>query len=125
MSEFKGTKNWRIRESGNGFLFIEADIPNAEENGHYPRTEVMAEDYGDHSGYTETMRKHDAKLIACAPEMLEKLTSILHMSEDQGVEGCTWGDTDMSSTDVVYGYNLALEHVKQGLEELIKKATTI
>ena len=32
------TKNWRIRKVKNDF-FIEADLPNAIENGHYPRIE--------------------------------------------------------------------------------------
>ena len=55
-------------------------------------------------------------------ELEDKLKSILYMSENRGVDGCTWGDTDMSSTDVVYGYNLALSYAKEGIELLINKS---
>lgn len=58
-------------------------------------------------------------------ELENKLTSILYMSEDRGVDGCTWGDTEMSSTDVVYGYNLALENVKEGIESLLNKGKLV
>ncbi|PVH26975.1 hypothetical protein [Sphingobacterium corticibacter] len=68
--EFKGTKNWRIRRS-DGFFFIEADLPNAEQNGNYPRIEVMQEDYGDHNGYTEEIRSYDAQLISKSQQMLD------------------------------------------------------
>lgn len=64
-----------------------------------------------------------ALLISKAPEMLEKLRQILNLSENTGRAGCTYGDTEYSSLDVVYGYNLALEHVKKGIEQLIKEAT--
>lgn len=70
--EFKGTKNWRIRKHDN-FFFIEADLPNADKNGFYPRLEVMQEDFGDHNGYTKKLRLADALLISKAPEMLEML----------------------------------------------------
>lgn len=71
MSEFKGTKNWRIRKVNEDFFFIEADLPDAEKNGHYPRLEVMQEDFGEHNGYTYELRMSDALLISKAPEMLE------------------------------------------------------
>lgn len=65
--EFKGTKNWRIRyydsNDADSFFFVEADLPNAEENNHHPRLEVMQEDFGDHNGYTREMRLSDGKLI--------------------------------------------------------------
>ena len=45
---------------------------------------------------------------------------ILNISEDRGVSGCTYGDTDFDSLTVVYGYNLALEHVKSISEKALK-----
>lgn len=70
------TKNWRIRNTGDdedSMFFIEADLPDAEKNGHYPRVELMMEDYGDHNGYTHEIRMADAKLIVAAPDMLQAL----------------------------------------------------
>lgn len=70
------TKNWRIKflgEDEESLFFIEAELPDAEKTGHYPRIEVMMEDYGDHNGYTREIRMADAKLIVAAPEMLEAL----------------------------------------------------
>ena len=69
--EFKGTDNWRIREVSDGFFFIESDLPNVQKNGHYPRIEVMQEDFGEHNGYTREMRMSDARLISNAPGMLD------------------------------------------------------
>jgi len=60
------TKNWRIRDIDEHMFFVEADLPNAEENGHYPRIEVMMEDFGDHNGYTREFRRSDAELIVDA-----------------------------------------------------------
>lgn len=68
------TENWRIRRAPDSeFFFVEADLPNAVENGHYPRVEVMQEDYGDHNGYTKEIREADAELIVDAPKLLEAL----------------------------------------------------
>lgn len=54
-------------------FFIEADLPNAKENGHYPRIEVMQEDYGDHNGYTHEIRMNDAETIVNAPKIQERI----------------------------------------------------
>ena len=114
--EFKGTKGkWKVITEDDGHAVVLVD-----EGWAFGRTYIAQE---IRQGYDEG--KYDALLIAHAPELLQKLRSILFMSEERGVAGCTYGDTDMSSTDVVYGYNLALENVKEGIEELLKRATGI
>jgi len=70
-------------------------------------------------------QKANAVLFTKAPEILQALQRIFYASEERGVQGCTYGDTDMSSTDVAFGYNLALEHLKHGLEELMNQATGV
>jgi len=101
MREFKGSINWRVRKANEDFFFVEADLPNNEDEKYYPRLEVMQEDFGDHNGYTYEMRMHDAQLISCAPEMLDMLQNIVDTLES--------GDTP---------------HVYQ-IQDLITKATTI
>lgn len=68
------TKNWRIRyaepNDPESFFFVEADL---EKDGHYPRIEVMQEDFGDHNGYDRETRLADANLIVAAPKLLEAL----------------------------------------------------
>jgi hypothetical protein len=64
--------NWRVRSCKDDFFFIEADLPNAALNGHYPRLELMQEDYGDHNGYTKEMRMSDAQLIVLFKKMLSE-----------------------------------------------------
>ena len=103
--EFKGTEDWRIRTHEDMF-FVEANLPNAEENGFYPRLEVMQEDFGEHNGYTKELRMSDAKLIACAPEMLNTL---IYLSKWHEKNIDTLGDLSL------------FDNVNQ----LIKKATTI
>lgn len=114
--QFKGTKGkWKVDSYDN--TLVRPDIRYTNEG----ICRCFSRNYTGNKFEDEA----NAKLISKAPEMLEKLISILNMSEDKGVAGCTWGDTEMSSTDVAYGYNLALENVKSGLEELIKSATKI
>lgn len=84
------TKNWRIREINESMFFIEADLPNAEENGHYPRVEVMQEDYGEHNGYTDEIRMNDAKLIVKAPKMQEVINDVLKVLDGNGVPNVEW-----------------------------------
>ena len=72
------TENWRIRECEDMF-FIEADLPKPYSNDNYPRVELMQEDYGDHNGYTEEMRRNDAELIVLAPKMKEAIKKVLDM----------------------------------------------
>ena len=91
MSKFKGTQNWQIRKFDNSedsFFFIEADLPNAEKSGLYPRIEVMQEDYGDHNGYTKQLRMADAKLIIAAPKMLATIQEMLGVAAWIGDEKC-------------------------------------
>ena len=84
------TKNWRIREVSESMFFIEADLPNAEANGHYPRVEVMQEDYGDHNGYTDEIRMNDAKLIIKAPKMQEAINEVLEVLDGNGAPNVEW-----------------------------------
>jgi hypothetical protein len=87
------TENWRIRKAGNeedSFFFIEADLKDAEKNGHYPRVEIMQEDFGDHNGYTYAIRMEDAKLIVLAPKMKEAITEVLEVLDGNGVPNIEW-----------------------------------
>ena len=84
------TENWRIRQLNENMFFIEADLPDAEKNGHYPRVEVMQEDYGDHNGYTDAIRMEDAKLIVLAPKMKEAITEVLEVLDGNGVPNVGW-----------------------------------
>ena len=84
------TENWRIRQPNDNMFFIEADLPNAEQNGHYPRVEVMQEDYGDHNGYTDEIRMADAKLIVSAPKMREAINEVLEVLNGKGVPNTEW-----------------------------------
>lgn len=114
--DFKGTKGkWRVIEEDDYHAVV-----LIESGWQFGRTYIAQE---IRQGYDEG--KADATLIAHAPELLDKLNSILNMSENQPRAGCTYGDTELSSIDVCFGYNLALEHVKDGLEELIKRATEV
>ena len=75
------TENWRIRKAGNeedSFFFIEADLKDAEKNGHYPRVEIMQEDFGDHNGYTHAIR------------MKEAIDEVLEVLDGNGVPNIEW-----------------------------------
>lgn len=114
--EFKGTKGeWKAIREDDGYAVVKV------ESGWSFGRVYIAE--GIRQGYDEG--KYDALLMAHAPKMLQKLTSVFYMSEEKGVEGCTYGDSEMSSVDVAFGYNLALEHIKQDLEKLLKIATGV
>lgn len=89
MRKFKGTENWEIREEGE-FFFIQGYLPGAKGKdifempaGHYPRIEVMQEDFGDHNGYTEELRRYDALLISKAPELLKMLERVYNETSYQ------------------------------------------
>lgn len=87
------TENWRIRKANNeedSFFFIEADLKDAEKNGHYPRVEVMQEDFGDHNGYTRQIRLADAELIISAPKMKEAINEVLDVLNGGGVPNTEW-----------------------------------
>lgn len=48
------------------------------------------------------------------------LEKILNISEDRGTEGCTYGDTEMDSISVAFGYNLALSYIKEVIKKDLK-----
>lgn len=53
-------------------------------------------------------------------KLLKALEHITYVSQDKGVEGCTYGDTKYDSMSVVYGYNSCLEQLKDIAFEAIK-----
>ena len=61
------------------------------------------------------------ELLAQRNEYKNVLESIMNMSHDEGRSGCTYGDTEMSSTDVCYGYNTALDNIKNFISKKIKQ----
>jgi hypothetical protein len=89
------TENWRIRNFSEGEdeeadFFIEADLPKPYCDNHYPRVEVMQEDFGDHNGYTKEMRLEDAKLIVLAPKMKDAINEVLKVLEGNGIPNNEW-----------------------------------
>jgi hypothetical protein len=87
------TENWRIRRATlelDSFFFIEGDLPDAEKNGHYPRVEVMQEDYGVHNGYTHEIRMADAELIVAAPKMRKAINEVLKALDGNEVTNIEW-----------------------------------
>lgn len=103
---FKGTKEkWQLVEYP-GFYVL-------QDGEYYGDANLFdVEDVG------EVKARANAELAVKAPEMYNKIESILHMSEERGVAGCTWGDTDFDSLSVAYGFNLALEYIKEKLHDL-------
>jgi hypothetical protein len=99
--EFNGTKNWRIRHDSpndpDSFFFVEADLGK---DGHYPRIEVMQEDFGDHNGYDRATRMADAKLIISAPLLLDALEICFKSL-------CTYGDHPIIAKQVINALNTA------------------
>lgn len=52
----------------------------------------------------------------------ETLLSLIP-SYDKGVNGCTYGDTEYSSIDVVYGYNLAIDYFRENINKYLTTLT--
>lgn len=108
MSEFKGTKGeWVFNpfsEDSNGYISI--DIPMGSitvYNGYHP---LNMEDNRDE---IVSIQEANAKLISCAPEMLEMLIKInSHIDEGRGVN---------------YMMELMGRKFYTEVEQLIKKAT--
>lgn len=79
------TANWRIRrfneEHEDAPFFVEADLPSAKQNGHYPTVEVLQEDYGNHNGYTHEIRLADAELMVLACNLSQKYGSLEAMEQ--------------------------------------------
>lgn len=71
------------------FIF-QADLPDAEKNGHYPRVDLMQDDFGEHNGYTSEMRMADAELIVSAPKMRDAINDILEVLDGNGVPNIVW-----------------------------------
>ena len=65
-------------------------IPNAEENGHYPKVEVMQDDYGEHNGDTKEIRMSDANLIISAPKMRDAINDVIEVLSSGGSPNTTW-----------------------------------
>jgi hypothetical protein len=88
------TQNWRIRKANDeeekSDFFVEADLPDAKKYKHFPRVEVMQEDYGDHNGYTYEMRLADAKLIVLAPKMKEAIDEVLEVLQGEAAPNNIW-----------------------------------
>lgn len=63
----------------------------------------------------------NAVAIIHAPQLYETVYKIMDMSmDDSGREGCTYGDTAFDSQSVVYGYNLAIDHIQDILQKIMK-----
>lgn len=73
---------------------------------HESDVEQALEEYKD---------QHTAPLI----EALERINS---MREDTGRPGCTYNDTDFDSQSVVYGYNIALNEIKDKIHSALLNA---
>ena len=56
---------------------------------------------------------------AKAKELVEALDKFSTMSEDTGRSGCNYGDTDYDSLSVVYGYNLAVEQIRNEAKQAL------
>ena len=54
-----------------------------------------------------------------AKELVEALDKFSTMSEDTGRSGCNYGDTDYDSLSVVYGYNLAVEQIRNEAKQAL------
>lgn len=52
-------------------------------------------------------------------DVLEDLKNEIRFLKDHsgGREGCTYNDTRYDSVSTVYGYNLAIEHILEKIEE--------
>ncbi len=63
----------------------------------------------------------DALLIASAPMLLDTLEKISSFSEESGIEGCTYSDTNLDSNSVCYGYNICLNQIKELITKALKE----
>ena len=52
---------------------------------HYG-TDIMQDDYGEHNGYPREQRLADARLIAAAPELFQKLYQVVIVAEQTNNE---------------------------------------
>jgi hypothetical protein len=78
-------------------------------NGECELSTIDVEDLAEHIAGAQWQREQGIEWV------LERLPS-----EDTGRAGCTYNDTEYDSLTVVYGYNLALQHVREILANLPK-----
>ncbi len=81
---------------------------------------IEADDEENGTDFIEA--KSNAKLITAAPELLNVLERIFYLSEEKGVDGCAYGDTNYDSNSVVFGHNELLKYLKDIIKPILKKA---
>lgn len=91
-------------------------------DGHPIKTKDEALEFANLIIKAPDLLSENQKLKTLNAELIEALERIMHMSEDSGREGCTWGDTDYDSFSFVEGYNSCLNEIKSSIKPLIKKA---
>ena len=112
MSEFRGTKGkWEfypISEESNGYISVEIQMGSIMVyNGIYPYT------FSEDKEKSIEILEANAKLIACAPEMLEMLENVV-----------TWYGKRDFKTNELYSSNFQEPLIKEAMQ-LIKKATEL
>jgi|ERR1035437_3254805 hypothetical protein len=65
--------------------------------------------------------KIENKSVDSTSILKETLEHIINLSEDRGVKGCTYGDTDYDSISFVEGYNFCLSNIKEVAQKAIDK----
>lgn len=68
-----------------------------------------------------SLLKNREKLSEQNRELIEALNGFMNWSEDKGISGCTYGDTEYDSESAAYGYNTCLNHFKSKIKSLITK----
>jgi hypothetical protein len=66
----------------------------------------------------------NAALAKSAPDLLEALEKIYNISlrQECGIAGCTYGDTDYDSQSAAYGFNVAMEIIRNHSKAALLKA---
>ena len=62
-----------------------------------------------------------ANLLHLPEGILQGLKVLTNPTYETGREGCTYSDTDYSSIDVCFGYNLAKDEIREYVKKLIMK----
>lgn len=122
-------------KGADGFLISESQTNTSNSITIHSTLENMTDVFGSCMGghLAEVLITHDgleqakvnARLIALAPELYDTLSKIESISstENKGVAGATWGDTNYDSESVAYGYNLAMEVIQKYASATLSKAT--
>lgn len=97
-------------------------VGESDNHGNPIARVVMGAPRALHSNMEEI--EANARLIVAAPDMLAVLQAIENASsyEDQGREGCTYGDTSYDSVSAAHGYNLAIAVIREKLGNILDKA---